>query len=159
MPTDPSPTPEPASTRGIDPRGPRFGAALTSLLLAATIVLALTGQRTAALVLLAVIVALFALGATGLPHPWSLLFAHVVRPRLRPPAETEDPAPPRFAQLVGFFIAGVGLVLGLVGVPWAVPVFAALAFVAAFLNASIGFCLGCQIYLLLLRRRTPAPVA
>ncbi len=35
--------------------------------------------------------------------------------------------------------------------PAALPIAAALAFVAAFLNAAFGYCLGCQIYLLLVR--------
>ena len=48
-------------------------------------------------------------------------------------------------------MVGVGLVLHLVGVPWALPIAAAAAFVAAFLNAVFGFCLGCQLYLLLQR--------
>ena len=57
----------------------------------------------------------------------------------------------RFAQGVGLFVTGVGLVLHLAGVPWALPIAAALAFVAAFLNAAFGLCLGCQLYLLLQR--------
>jgi len=42
-------------------------------------------------------------------------------------------------------------VLHLFGVPWALPIAAALAFVAAFLNAAFGLCLGCELYLLLQR--------
>ncbi len=83
--------------------------------------------------------------------PWGLLFRRVVRPRLVPPTELEDPRPPRFAQGVGLVVVTIGLVLHLVGVPWALPIAAAAAFVAAFLNAAFGFCLGCQIYLLLQR--------
>ena len=49
------------------------------------------------------------------------------------------------------FVTTVGLVLHLAGVPWALPIAAALAFVAAFLNAVFGLCLGCQLYLLLQR--------
>jgi len=74
-----------------------------------------------------------------------------VRPRLGAPDDLEDPVPPTFAQGVGFVITLVGLVLGLAGVPYAVVVAAGLAFVAAFLNSVFGFCLGCQIYLLLAR--------
>jgi hypothetical protein len=160
MPTESQPQPTPAapgpdSPRGrrqIDPRGPRFGAAVTSLLLAVDILLALIGQRTPALILLAVIVAIFALGASGSPaHPWNALFRSVIRPRLSPPSETEDAAPPRFAQLVGLVITGIGLILGLIGVWPAVPIAGALAFIAAFLNAAIGLCLGCQLYGLLVR--------
>ena len=50
--------------------------------------------------------------------------------------------------------------LHLLGVPYALVVAAAAAFVAAFLNSVFGYCLGCQIYLLLARigviRRKPA---
>ena len=75
----------------------------------------------------------------------------MIRPRLKAPLELEDPTPPTFAQGVGFFITLVGLVLHLLGVPYAIVIFASLAFVAAFLNSVFAFCLGCQIYLLLVR--------
>lgn len=137
----------------VDPRGPRFGAAITSVLLLMTIALDLQGLRIAALVLLAVLVALFAWGAfAGVGrHPWGLLFQKAVRPRLSPPSELEDAAPPTFAQGVGLLVTGVGLVLALIGVPHALVVSAAIAFLAAFLNAAFGLCLGCQLYVLLLR--------
>jgi hypothetical protein len=48
-------------------------------------------------------------------------------------------------------VVAVGIVLHLAGVPWALPVATAAAFIAAFLNAAFGFCLGCQLYLLLQR--------
>ncbi|MFC5859185.1 DUF4395 domain-containing protein [Agromyces flavus] len=86
-------------------------------------------------------------------NPFGLVFRALIRPRLAPPSELEDPRPPTFAQLVGFLVTGTGVVLGLVGVTAAVPIAAALAFVAAFLNAAFGFCLGCQLYLLLVRAR------
>lgn len=103
--------------------------------------------------LLTVIIALLFLWALVSPRtaPWSVLFRTLVRPRLAPPAELEDPRPPRFSQGVGLFVVGVGLVLHLIGVPWALPIATAAAFVAAFLNAAFGFCLGCQMYLLLQR--------
>ena len=103
--------------------------------------------------LLLVVIALLFLWAAAWPRtaPWGVIFRRVVRPRLAPPAELEDPRPPRFAQGVGLFVTGVGIVLHLFGVPWALPIAAAAAFVAAFLNAAFGFCLGCQLYLLLQR--------
>lgn len=155
-PSDRSPAP-PSSPGGrpsrVDPRGPRFGAAVTSVLLLVTIALDLQGAHTAALVLLAVLVVLFAWGAfAGVGrHPWGLLFQRLVRPRLSPPDELEDAAAPTFAQGVGLLVTGVGLVLALVGVPHALAVSAAIAFLAAFLNAAFGLCLGCQLYVLLLR--------
>jgi hypothetical protein len=43
------------------------------------------------------------------------------------------------------------VVLALLGLPIALPIAAAVAFVAAFLNSVFGYCLGCQMYLLLVR--------
>lgn len=136
---------------GIDPRGPRVGAAVTAVLL--VVVLLLPGAAgTAAL---AVVAALFAVGAVcgAQGSVQGLLFRRLVRPRLAPSAELEDPRPPRFAQLVGLLITGAGVVLALLGVPGAVPVAAALALVAATLNAVFGLCLGCELYLLGARLR------
>jgi hypothetical protein len=84
-------------------------------------------------------------------HPYGSLFKALVRPRLKPPTELEDPTPPTFAQGVGFAITLIGVVLFLVGLTLALPIAAAAAFVAAFLNSVFGYCLGCQIYLLLVR--------
>jgi hypothetical protein len=145
---------------GIDPRGPRFGAALTAVLLAVVVLL---GTSTAAYVLLGLVVVLFAVGvARGTQGTvQGAIFRRWVRPRLAPPAELEDPRPPRFAQGVGLAVTLVGLVLGLLGVAAAVPVAAAVALVAAFLNAAFDLCLGCELYLLLQRLRPgrPAPSA
>jgi hypothetical protein len=144
-----------ASRRGIDPRGPRYSAAITSVLLLVVVVLGVGGLEQAALVLLVALAALFAWGAgAGVArHPFGALFRVLVRPRLAPPSELEDPRPPTFAQLVGLIVTGIGVVLGLLGVSAAVPIAAAAAFVAAFLNAAFGYCLGCRLYLLLVRAR------
>ncbi len=151
----------PAAT-GIDPRGPRFGAAITSVLLLVTVGLALVTPISAtavdrllepAALLLVVLVALFAWGAfAGIQrHPYGAVFRALVAPRLGPPSEREDPAAPTFAQGVGLLVTGTGLVLHLLGVPGALAVAAATAFVAAFLNAAFAYCLGCQMYVLLVR--------
>jgi hypothetical protein len=139
---------------GIDPRGPRFGAGITAVLLLVTIALELSGATLAGTIVFAAITAVFAWGAfAGIRrHPYGALFTAAVRPRLAPPSDLEDPAPPTFAQGVGFVITLVGLVVGLaLQAPTAIVVAAALAFVAAFLNSVFAFCLGCQIYLLLAR--------
>jgi hypothetical protein len=134
---------------GIDPRGPRFGAAITSVLLLITVFLGLNpATESTAYALLFVITALFAVGAIfgNSKHPYGLFFKKFVRPRLTAPKELEDPRPPQFAQLIGFIVAAVGLVLGAFGVAYGVAGAAAAAFIAAFLNAAFAFCLGCQIY-------------
>jgi Domain of unknown function (DUF4395) len=143
-----------ASTRivvgaGIDPRGPRVVATLTSLVLAGVLVT----PTTVAAVLLAVQAAVFAIGAArGVQHtPYSWLFRTFVRPRLGAPGELEDPRPPQFAQAVGLVFALVGLVGFLAGVPVLGLVATGLALAAALLNAVFGFCLGCEMYLLLRR--------
>jgi len=144
--------PEPA---GIDPRGPRFTAAITAFLLLVIAVLGFGGAALAAWVLLALVSAVFAWSAIAgvRRNPFSLVFARFVRPRLSPPDELEDPRPPTFAQGVGFAVTIAGVLLGAAGVAAAVPIAASLAFIAAFLNAAFGYCLGCQIYLLLVRAR------
>lgn len=137
---------------GIDPRGPRFSAAITSVLLIVDVFLALIDLTDAAFWLLVVIALLFLWGVVS-PRtaPWGFIFRKIVRPRLAPPEELEDPRPPRFAQGVGLLVTGLGILLHLLGVPLAIPIAAALAFVAAFLNAAFGYCLGCQIWLFLQR--------
>jgi hypothetical protein len=139
-----------APPAGIDPRGPRFGAAVTSVLLIATLLL---GTGPAATAVLALVALLFVLGtARGVQGTvQGIVFRSWIRPRLAAPTELEDPRPPRFAQLVGLIVVGVGLVVAAFGVATAVPIAAAVALVAAFLNAAFGLCLGCELYLLLHR--------
>jgi hypothetical protein len=131
----------------IDPRGPQFNAALTSLVLASVLV---TAPATGGVVLLALQALLFATGALlGVQRtPAAYLFRTLLRPRLAPPAHLEDPRPPRFAQLVGLVFALAGLAGYLGGVTVLGALATGLALVAALLNAVFGFCLGCELYLL-----------
>lgn len=135
-----------APAPGLDVRGPRFGAVLTTVVLAAVLV---TGSGW----LLAVQAAVFATGAAAgvRRSPYGWLFATVVRPRLGPTQETEDPAPPRFAQAVGLGFAVVGLVGYFAGPLWLGMAATGCALAAAFLNAAFGYCLGCEMYLLFRR--------
>ncbi len=141
----------------IDPRGPRFNALLTSVVLAVALLTAPDGVGVA---LLAVQAALFAIAvALGVQHtPAAVLFRTLVRPRLSPPAHLEDPAPPRFAQAVGLAFAVVGLAGYLSGATLLGAVATGFALAAALLNGVFGFCLGCELYLLL-RRAAPARTA
>jgi len=140
---------------GIDPRGPRFSAVITTVVLAVVLV-------TGSVWLLAVQAVVFAAGSVfGLRYsPYGLLYRWLVRPRLRPPAELEPEAPPRFAQGVGLVFAVVGLAGYAAGLTWLGATATAFALFAAFLNAVFGFCLGCEVYLLVRRtwpgRRTLA---
>lgn len=138
------------ASKGIDPRGPRVGASITAVLLASVVLL---GASTAGLWLLTFIMLSFLLGTLrGAEGSWQgMLFKRFVRPRLGPPGELEDRRPPRFAQGVGLFVTAVGVLLGFLGVLPAVPIAAAVAFVAAALNAVVGLCLGCEMYLLMRR--------
>jgi Domain of unknown function (DUF4395) len=130
----------------VDPRGQRFAAAVTTVVLAVVLV-------TESVWLLGLQATVFAVGAfAGVRRsPYALVFARAVRPRLGPPAHTEAPQPPRFAQAVGLAFSVVGIA-GLVG---GLPVLGltatGLALAAAFLNAAFGFCLGCEMYLLIRR--------
>jgi hypothetical protein len=135
---------------GIDVRGPRFGAWVTTAVLAIALLTA-NGW------LVAVQAVVFAAGAfAGLRFaPYGILFRRLVAPRLGPVREREPEAPPRFAQLVGFAFAVVGAAGYLLGVPVLGAVATGLALVAALLNAATGFCLGCELYLTV-RRARPA---
>ncbi|MFC4149620.1 DUF4395 domain-containing protein [Micromonospora mangrovi] len=136
----------------LDPRGPRFAAALTTVVLAVALV---TGSGWLVLAQAAV----FAITAAN-PRlgPYGLLFRLLVAPRLRPPAELEPVAPVRFAQLVGLVFATTGAVGYLTGVSALGLGATAAALAAAFLNAAFDVCLGCEGYLAF-RRLTGRPVA
>ena len=134
-----------------DPRGPRFGALITMVMFAAVLITGNVWLLTAQAVT-------FAAGTFGgLPRsPYGLLYKWLVRPRLGPPAELEDAAPPRFAQAVGLVISVIGIVGYGAGVAPLGMAAASLGLVAAVLNGVFGVCLGCEMYLLI-RRTWPAP--
>ena len=129
----------------VDPRGLRVAATITSVLLA----VALVTPQPVAVTLLAIQAVIFAVSTfAGLQYsPYSVFFRRVVRPRLSPPAELEDSRPPTFAQLVGLVFLVAALVAYAAGAATAGLVATAFALVAAVLNASIGLCLGCELYL------------
>jgi hypothetical protein len=131
----------------IDPRGPRFTAGITLVVLAAAL---LTAPGTTTVVLLAVQTAFFAIGAgRGVQFtPTAYVFKKLIRPRLAAPSHLEDAAPPRFAQTVGLVFAAVALIGFAIGVHPLGYVFTGFAVTAAFLNAVFGYCLGCELFLL-----------
>ena len=139
----------------IDPRGYRFGAFVTLVIVLAALVV---GSGAAGLILMAVLTVMFLPGAIVGPQATaqSWLFRTLVRPRIGPPGETESFRAPRFAQQMGLVMAAAGLVLGLAGVAPGFYVFAALVAVASFLNGVFNFCAGCEIYLAFKRATTKA---
>jgi len=146
----------------VDIRGPRFAAWVTTVVIAATLLVSAVSPIGAA-VILGVQAVVFAIGAWRGPrqHPYGLIFARLVAPRLGPVTEKEPVPPLKFAQLVGFLFAAVGVVGFAVGVPLLGLIATGFALIAAFLNAAFGICLGCQIYPLVVRFRnhssTPTP--
>ena len=136
----------------VDVRGPRFVAWITTVVLVATLIVSGVNPLAAA-VILGLKAVVFAVGAVAGPrrHPYGIVFANVVAPRLGPVGEREPVAPLKFAQLVGLVFAVFG-VAGFAAGPSLVGVIAtAAALVAAFLNAAFGICLGCQLYPLVVR--------
>ena len=142
----------------MDVRGPRFAAWVTTVVLLVVLVVS-AFSTVAAAILLAAQAVVFAIGALRGPrqHPYGLIFATFVAPRLSPVTEREPVQPLKFAQLVGFVFAAVGVAGFALGVPLLGVIATAFALFAAFLNAAFGICLGCQLYPLVHRvRRTPA---
>ena len=133
----------------IDVRGPRFSATITLIVLA----IALATQNVWVLALQALV---FAIGAIRGPQftPYAFIFKRIVKPRLRGEVVTEDSRPPQFAQSVGFVFALVGLLGGAIGSSLVFGIAVGFALAAAFLNSVFNYCLGCEMYLLVLRIRT-----
>jgi hypothetical protein len=133
----------------IDVRGPRFSAAITVIVLA----IALATQNAWVLAFQAVV---FAIGAIRGPQftPYAFIFKRIVKPLLRGEAVTEDSRPPQFAQTVGFLFALVGLLGAAIGSVLVFSIAVGFALAAAFLNSVFNYCLGCEMYLLVLRIRT-----
>ncbi|MET1042291.1 MAG: DUF4395 domain-containing protein [Acidimicrobiales bacterium] len=139
----------------IDPRGPRTNQAVLAVALLAGF---LVDWRPVVPIFAVVLL----LGAAFGPRygPVLRFYADVVKPRLGPPAELEDPRPPRFAAAVGvaFLVAAsLSFLAGAPGLAWSLAlVVAALAGLAAV----SGICVGCEVYLWMARlRRRPLSAA
>lgn len=138
----------------VDPRGLRFVAAITAVVLAAVLVVDVEPVRIALLTIQVAVFAVAALIGLG-KSPYAIFYAKIVRPQIGPPATTEDSRPPRFAQFVGLAFTIVALTALLAGATTVALIATAFALVAALLNAAVGLCLGCEMYLVL-RRFAPA---
>ncbi|WP_328303044.1 DUF4395 domain-containing protein [Actinomycetospora sp. NBC_00405] len=135
-------------TERLDPRGVRFAATVTTVVLA---VVLLTGSG----VLAALQALVFAIPVVAGMRwsPYGALFQTLLAPRLGPPREREDAAPVRFSQAVGLVFAVLAAIGYLSGATVLGIVATAVTLAAAFLNAAFGFCLGCEVYGLLGRVR------
>jgi Domain of unknown function (DUF4395) len=133
----------------IDARGPRFSATITTIVLAT----ALVTHNVWVLVAQGIV---FLIGATFGPQftPYGLLFKNFIKPRLKKIAPTEDVRPPKFAQSVGLIFALVGIFGAVVDRSLIFAAATGFALAAAFLNAAFNYCLGCEMYLILVRTTT-----
>jgi hypothetical protein len=127
----------------IDPRGHRFGAGLSALLLVASFAVGWVPG---------VGLALLSIGtsaAFGLRYSiYGAIWRRIARAMKLPKVEPEHEYPPRFAQTLG----SVALILSLAAFVLGVPVLGwALALAVAGLQgllAVTGYCLGCRLYFL-----------
>ncbi|HYN70670.1 MAG TPA: DUF4395 domain-containing protein [Candidatus Eisenbacteria bacterium] len=130
--------------RLIDPRGQRFGAAFSAVILAAAFAI----QAPLLVAVIGVALGVSALLGTQyfiLGRPWPLVRRVL---RLGPPAEPEAEFPPRFAQAlgsVGLLFAAVLFAVGAGGLAW-LPVVAVAGLQTVL--AATGYCLGCRLYFL-----------
>lgn len=133
----------------IDARGPRWSAVITTIVLAIALV-------TSNIWVISFQAVVFAIGAIRGPQftPYAFIYKKLIKPRLKSEVTLEDARPPQFAQSVGFGFALVAVIASVVGAGGVFTVAVGFALAAAFLNAAFNFCLGCQVYLLLLRVRT-----
>ncbi|MFV2062110.1 MAG: DUF4395 domain-containing protein [Chloroflexota bacterium] len=151
-----------AEGRLIDPRGQRFGAGLSVVILVFGFLAGLAVILPILMVALGAS-ALFGTRYSVLGRPWPYVRSAL---RLAPPAELEHEFPPRFAQAlgaVGFAVATLLFLAGFAPLAWIVA--AAVALLQAVL-ALTGYCLGCRLYFLkwwvpaqfqrLARKTTPA---
>jgi hypothetical protein len=140
-----SPSPTIAATpRLIDPRGHRFGAALSAVILVGAFALQAPIVVAAIGVALGVS-ALFGTQYSALGRPWPFVRRAL---RLGPPAELEGEYPPRFAQAlgtIGLSLAAVLFAAGAGTLAWLVV--AAVGGLQTVLAAT-GYCLGCRLYFL-----------
>ena len=133
----------------IDARGSRYSAAITTTVLALALITEsnyLIGFQFA--VFLSAV--LFGLRRSI----YGLLYRNLIQPRLSGPIPSENEAAPRFAQLIGALFAFIALLGGVTGNTAIFLTATSFALAAAFLNAAFGFCLGCQMYLLIVRFRS-----
>lgn len=133
----------------IDARGPRFSAMLTTIVLGSALV-------TSNIWIVVAQGIIFTIGAFKGPQftPYAFIFKTLIKARLKSEFVSEDVRPPQFAQSVGLVFALAAIAGAVTGLNLLFTIAVSFALAAAFLNAAFNFCLGCEIYLLLLRARS-----
>lgn len=133
----------------IDARGPRFSAMLTTIVLGSALV-------TSNIWIVVAQGIIFTIGAFKGPQftPYAFIFKTLIKARLKSEFVSEDVRPPQFAQSVGLLFALAAIAGAVTGLNLLFTIAVSFALAAAFLNAAFNFCLGCEIYLLLLRARS-----
>ena len=132
----------------IDSRGPRFGATITMLVLIAVLYFE-------SIELLIFQTLMWVIGASFGPQksPYGWIFKSLIKSRLKKVGDLENVKPPQFAQFVGLIFGLVGITGFVIGSTPLFLVATAFALAAAFLNSVFNFCLGCEMYLLLVKAR------
>ena len=129
--------------RMIDPRGHRFGAGVSAVLL---IIATVTGTPwLVALVLLSIGVS----AAFGLRYSiYGAVWRRIVKVARLSPAEPEHEYPPRFAQVLGSIALILSLIAFALGASTLGWVFVLAVAGLQTLLAVTGYCLGCRLYFL-----------
>lgn len=129
--------------RMIDPRGHRFGAGVSAVLLLLSFLLGAP---------LAVAVVLASIGSSalfGLRYSiYGAIWRRIVRAAQLGAVEPEHEYPPRFAQVLGSVVLILGLAAFALGLPALGWLCAAAVAALQTLLATTGYCLGCRLYFL-----------
>lgn len=144
----PQETREAAKPRYIDSRMPRFNQGVLALAL-------LVAFMAQVFWIVPVFGAFLLAGVLGGPkaNPVMALYMSLIKPRLGPPKKIEDPRPPRFAAAVGSVVllaSTAAYLLGTKVIAWALAL--VVAALAALASVS-GLCIGCEIYVAIMRWR------
>ena len=129
--------------RMIDPRGHRFGAGVSAILL-------ITAFLTTTPWLVAVVFLSIAVSAAfGLRYSiYGAIWRRIVKVARLGPAEPEHEYPPRFAQVLGSVALTLSMLAFALGVPVLGWLFALAVAGLQTLLATTGYCLGCRLYFL-----------
>jgi hypothetical protein len=141
------PSPSAASDDGrmIDPRGHRFGAATSVVVLLAGFILDVPLLTVGFLAVALGVSAAFGTRYSILGRPWPYVRKAL---RIAPPKELEHEYPPRFAQALGFVGFTLSAVLFVFGFSTLGLIVAAAVGALQAVLAVTGYCLGCRMYFL-----------